>query len=71
MDETKFVTETLKRQTLRKLSRRIESGAARTVPVFIGGPRAPRERTSGSSRPRCRARRIRPDSGEARRATPG
>ena len=37
MDDTKFVTEHLKRQTLRKLSRRIESGAAKTVPVFIAG----------------------------------
>lgn len=37
MDETKFVAENLKRQTLRKLSRRIETGAAKTVPVFIGG----------------------------------
>lgn len=36
-DNTKFVTEHLKRQTLRKLGRRIESGAARAVPVFIGG----------------------------------
>jgi hypothetical protein len=37
MDEIKFVAEHLKRQTLRKLSRRIQTGAARTVPVFIGG----------------------------------
>ncbi|TBR20891.1 hypothetical protein EPO15_11735 [bacterium] len=37
MDDTKFVTEHLKRQTLRKMSRRIESGAAHAVPVFIGG----------------------------------
>ena len=37
MDEIKFVAENLKRQTLRKLSRRIETGTARAVPVFIGG----------------------------------
>lgn len=37
MEADKFVPETLKRQTLRKLSRRIETGAVRAFPVFIGG----------------------------------
>lgn len=37
MDQTKFVPEHLKKQTLRKLSRHIETGAARAVPVFVGG----------------------------------
>lgn len=37
MDEIKFVPENLKRATLRKLSRRIETGAARAFPVFVGG----------------------------------
>ncbi|TPW19700.1 MAG: hypothetical protein FD126_2419 [Elusimicrobia bacterium] len=37
MDQVKFVAEHLKRQTLRKLSRRIETGAVRAFPSFIGG----------------------------------
>ena len=37
MDEIKFVHENLKRATLRKISRRLETGAARSFPMFIGG----------------------------------
>ena len=37
MDDVKFVHEDLKRATLRKISRRLETGAARSFPMFIGG----------------------------------
>jgi len=37
MDEIKFVHENLKKATLRKISRRLETGAARSFPTFIGG----------------------------------
>lgn len=37
MDEFKFEHGNLKRATLLKISRRLETGAARSFPTFIGG----------------------------------